>query len=260
VEIAGVVALVLFLAFLALAVVATARTVKAVRRTVSRGSAQARRVVEDNRLRARRYTLTGPAGELAQLRLDLRASIDSTFAALEDGRTEDPSLAEAASLFARLNDQARALDGELRLLEREPDRSRLAERLPGLADRTQRITHAADSLRWAAQDRARRFADDELTGLSRDIELEADALRHWKPVDPPPPGGRARRPEVAGTAEAPGPASGGSASGGPAAGGFAPDGPAAGPGKPPPGGGGGAGDDSGRGGGAGESAAGPGRA
>jgi hypothetical protein len=185
VDIAAVVAFVLFLALVTLAAVTGVRTVRRVRLTVSRGTAQARRVVEDNRLRARRYTLTGPAGDVAQLRLDLRASVDSTFAALEANRAADPALSEAAALFARLNDQARALDAELKLLEREPDRSRLAERLPALTERTRSVTRAADSLRWAAQDRARHFADDELTTLSRDIQIEADALRHWKPVNTP---------------------------------------------------------------------------
>lgn len=207
-EIGAVVAFVLFLAFVALATVATVRTVRRVRLTVSRGTAQARRVVEDNRLRARRYTLAGPAGRLAQLRLDLRASIDGTSAALDAGRAEDPSLSEAAVLFGRLNDQARALDSELKLLEREPDRTRLAERLPSLTERAHRITRAADSLRWAAQDRARHFADEELTALSRDVELEADALRHWRPAvaaDPgPEPAPRLR--ESPGPAAAPSPA------------------------------------------------------
>lgn len=181
-EIVGVIALVLFLGFVTLAVVSTVRGVRAVRRSVERGSAQARRIVEDNRLKARRLTMPGAAGELAKLRLDLRASIDSTFDALDSRRGEDASLAEAARLLAQLNDHARALDGELKLLEREPDKARLAERLPGLAERTRRITHAADSLRWATQDRARKFADDELDALGRDIEIEAGALRHWAPV------------------------------------------------------------------------------
>lgn len=187
-EIGAVLVLVLFLAFVVLAVVATVRTVRRVRLTVARSTAQARRVVEDSRLRARRYTVIGPAATLAQLRLDLRASIDGTFAALEAGRGEDPSLSEAVALFGRLNDQARALDSELKLLEREPDRTRLTERLPALTERAHRITRAADSLRWAAHDRARRFADDELTALSRDIELEADALRHWTPTAAADPG------------------------------------------------------------------------
>ena len=182
-ETAGIIALLFFLIFVTLATVATVRTVRAVKRQVAKGTAQARRVVEDNRIRARRYTMTGTAGELAKLRLELRTSIDSTTRALEEGRTTDASLSEAAALLARLDDHARVLDGELRLLEREPDRGRVAARLPDLTERTRRITHSADTLRWAAQDRARHFADDDLAALGRDIAIEAGALRHWE--DPP---------------------------------------------------------------------------
>ncbi|WP_329131914.1 hypothetical protein OG552_11555 [Streptomyces sp. NBC_01476] len=184
-ETAGVIVLVLFLVFLTLAVVATVRTVRAVKHGVRRSGAQARRVMEDGRLRARRYTVPGPARDVVRLRLELRTSIDSTYRALEASRGDDPSLTEAAALLDRLSEHAGALDAELKLLELEPDRGRLATRLPSLTDRAHRITHSADALRWAAQDRAHRFADDDLAALTRDIDLEAGALRHWAPVDPP---------------------------------------------------------------------------
>lgn len=180
-EIAGIVALVLVLAIVTLGAVATVRGVRAARRGVSRVSAQARRTIEDTQLKARRYTTTGPAGQLAQLRIDLRTAIDSTFRALD----HDPSLSEAAALLARLNDHARTLDRELALLEREPDRARLAALLPGLSTRTHRITHSADSLRWAAQDRAHQFASDDLAALGHQIDIESAALRHWEPSPPP---------------------------------------------------------------------------
>jgi hypothetical protein len=185
VDIVALVLLLLFLTFVTLGVVASVRTVRAVRRGVARGKAQARRALEDTQLKARRYTMPGVAGELAQLRLDLRTSIDSTFRALDDGRADDPSLSEAAGLLARLNDHARTLDGELKMLEREPDKTRIAQRLPHLTERTRRITHSADSLRWAAQDRARQFADDDLAALSHQIDIESSALRHWAPEPPP---------------------------------------------------------------------------
>lgn len=183
----GIIMLVFFLgfvAFMTLGAVVTVRVTRGVRRRVRNGSAQARRVMEESRLKARRYTVPGPAGELVRLRLELRAAIDSTFRALEAGRGEDASLAEAAALLGRLNEHAGALDGELKLLEQEPNRARIADRLPGLAERAHRITHSADALRWAAQDRARRFADDDLSALTRDVDLEAGALRHWAPADP----------------------------------------------------------------------------
>jgi len=66
----------------------------------------------------------------------------------------------------------------------------LAERQPDLRERTSRITQSADSLRWAARDRARRFADDDLDTLSAQIDVESGALRHWTKTEPtatPPP-------------------------------------------------------------------------
>jgi hypothetical protein len=99
--------------------------------------------------------------------------------ALHAGVTEDESLKESLGLFERLSAHGRELDGELRRLESEPDRRTLAERLPALRERTERITKSADSLRWAARDRAGRFAEDDLDTLSAQIDMEAGALRHW---------------------------------------------------------------------------------
>jgi hypothetical protein len=98
-------------------------------------------------------------------------------------------------LLTRLRSHAKQLDAELRLLEREPDRERLTARLPELEERTRRITHSADSLRWAAQDRARQFADDDLAALGRDIDVEAGALRHWTQAAPAPTPAAAPAPE-----------------------------------------------------------------
>lgn len=198
-ETAGAIALIVVLLFAALLAVATVRTVRAVKRSVVRGSATARRVVEDNRLRVRRYAVPGPHGEVARLRLDLRASIDSSYRALGGRPADDASLSEAASLLDRLNDHARALDAELAVLEREPDRARLAARLPDVERRIRGVTHSADALRWAAQDRARHFADDELAALHHDIAQEAAALRHWTPVEPVEPAEPAAPGEALGT-------------------------------------------------------------
>ncbi|MGW3724732.1 hypothetical protein, partial [Streptomyces sp. NPDC000851] len=109
---------------------------------------------------------------------------------LHAGAAEDESLKEALGLFQRLSAHGHELDDELRRLESEPDRATLAERLPTLRERTERITRSADSLRWAARDRAHRFADDDLDSLSTQIDVEAGALRHWTTSDtsatPPP--------------------------------------------------------------------------
>ncbi|MGQ4383426.1 hypothetical protein [Streptomyces sp. SAS_270] len=169
----------LFLLFVVLGAYATVKVVGAAKRGVDRTIAQARRTVEDTTLRAKTYAQPGPVGEIAQLRLKLRTSMRATQDALHVGAADDESLKESLGLFERLSVHGHELDDELKRLESEPDRGTLSERLPALRERTERITQSADSLRWAARDRARRFADDDLDSLSAQIDVEAGALRHW---------------------------------------------------------------------------------
>ncbi|WRZ92972.1 hypothetical protein OHB54_30355 [Streptomyces sp. NBC_01007] len=169
----------LFLLFVVFGAYATVKVIGAAKRGVDRTISQARRTVEDTTLRAKTFAQFGPQGELAQLRLSLRTSMRATQDALQASVAEDESLKESLSLFERLSAHGRELDAELKRLETEPDRGTLATRLPALRERTQRITQSADSLRWAARDRAHRFAGDDLDTLSAQIDVEAGALRHW---------------------------------------------------------------------------------
>ncbi|WP_328496407.1 hypothetical protein OHS59_29690 [Streptomyces sp. NBC_00414] len=180
----------IFVLFVALGVYATVKAVGAAKRGVDRTVAQARRTVEDHTLRAKTFAQPGAQGQLAQLRLSLRTSMRATQDALQAGVSEDESLKESLALFNRLSAHGHELDGELKRLEREPDRARLAERLPALRERTEQITKSADALRWAARDRAQRFGTDDLDSLSTQIGMEAGALRHWttEPSSAPPTG------------------------------------------------------------------------
>ncbi|TGN78211.1 hypothetical protein E5083_13590 [Streptomyces bauhiniae] len=170
---------VLFVLLVVLGTYATVKAVGAAKRSVDRTIAQGRRTVEDHTLRAKSLTRPGPAGEIAQLRLTLRTSMRATQDALYAGPAEDASLKESLGLFERLSVHGRELDVVLKHLESEPDRATLTARLPELRTRTERITASADSLRWAARDRASRFAEDDLDALSSQIDIEAGALRHW---------------------------------------------------------------------------------
>ncbi|MFH7594960.1 hypothetical protein WDV06_07590 [Streptomyces racemochromogenes] len=172
-------ALVVLFAFLGLGAWATVKAVGAAKRGVDRTITQARRTVEDTTLRARSLAQGGVPAALAQLRLDLRSSMRATQAALYQGVQADASLKESIALFERLSRHGHELDDELKRLEQEPDRKRIAERLPDLRERTAKITESADSLRWAARDRARQFADEDLEALSAQIEVESSALRDW---------------------------------------------------------------------------------
>ncbi|MFD8392826.1 hypothetical protein ACFV2N_27420 [Streptomyces sp. NPDC059680] len=172
----------LFLLFIGLGAYATVKAVGAAKRGVDRTIEQARRTVEDHTLRAKSFVQAGPAAEIAQLRLALRTSMRATRDALRASAAEDESLKESLGLFERLSAHGHELDADLRRLESEPDRAELRSRLPELRSRTERITKSADSLRWAVRDRARRFGDDDLGALSDQIDIEADALRHWTPA------------------------------------------------------------------------------
>ncbi|MFG2096425.1 hypothetical protein [Streptomyces sp. NPDC048612] len=173
----------LFVLFVLAGVFVTVKAVQAAKRGVDRTVAHARRTVEDTTLRARQIAQPGVVGELAQLRLSLRTSMRSTQEVLYGGSPDDASLSEAIGLFERLSAHGHELDDELKRLEREPDRATIATRLPDLRERLERITHSAESLRWAARDRARKFADDDLASLSDQIDVESGALRHWTRVD-----------------------------------------------------------------------------
>nr|WP_223188298.1 hypothetical protein [Streptomyces sp. TRM68416] len=175
----------LFVLFLVLGAYVTVKVVGAAKRGVDRTLTQARRTVEDHTLRAKSFAQPGAQGELAQLRLKLRTSMRATQDALHAGVAEDESLKESIGLFERLSVHGHELDGELKRLEAEPDRAALAERLPGLRERTEQVVRSADALRWAARDRARRFADDDLDSLRAQIDMEAGALRHWTTEEPP---------------------------------------------------------------------------
>jgi hypothetical protein len=191
----------LFVAFVTLGVFVGVKAVKAAKRGVDRTIDQARRTVEDTTLRARSIGQMGVAGELAQLRVRLRTSMRATQDALEVGAAEDASLSESVGLFQRLSVHGHELDEDLKQLERDPDRARVSERLAALRERTERITRSADSLRWAARDRARRFAEDDLSSLSAQIDVESGALRHWSAVDEP---GTAERPDERGAEQSDG--------------------------------------------------------
>ncbi|MGA5097889.1 hypothetical protein ACPCAC_11055 [Streptomyces lavendulocolor] len=209
----------LFVAFVALGVFVTVKAVKAAKRGVDRTITQARRTVEDTTLRAKTYGTGGVTAELAQLRLSLRTSMRATQDALEAGAAEDASLQESLQLFRRLSAHGHELDADLKRLERDPDRAGVAAQLEELRERTQRIIHSAESLRWAARDRARKFADDDLASLNAQIDVEAGALRHWTVSEqeglswPTEPAGTAPDPAVSATRSAEEPDAGRGASG-----------------------------------------------
>ncbi|MGW8376161.1 hypothetical protein [Streptomyces sp. ODS28] len=196
-EAIAVIALLIVL-FVAAGVFVTVKAVRALQRGVERTGTQVRRSVEDTTLRAKSYQ-PGPVGEVARTRLELRSSIDNTRRALEAGVASDPSLREALGLLDRLHDHARHLDRELgTLMDREPDKARIAQRLPEAREQVAGIKESADSLRHAAQDRSRQYDQEGLESLRRQIEIESGALRHWESVRDSGSGAGASEPQSSG--------------------------------------------------------------
>ncbi|MQY15645.1 hypothetical protein SRB5_58330 [Streptomyces sp. RB5] len=169
----------MFVVFVVLGALAVVKTTRAVKRGVERTVADTRRSVTEASLKVRSAAQPGALGEIASLRLGLRTSIDSARTALTGAAPGDPAVQESLRLLDQLHAYGRALDSELRQLEREPDKARVAERMTDARQRTERIRHSADSLRWAVQDRTRHAQADGLDELQAQIDLEAGALRHW---------------------------------------------------------------------------------
>ncbi|MER5639225.1 hypothetical protein ABT095_19970 [Kitasatospora sp. NPDC002227] len=171
---------------LTLLLVAGVKAAKAVAAKVDQAEANARRTVENVALKAKSFAKPGAQGQLAAVRLALRDTLDSTRKVLQAGLPQDSQLADSLQLLARLDAHAAELDRELRMLEHESDTARVGAKLPELRERADRITHAAESMRWAAQDRLHRLAEDELSRLAEECEQEAGALRHWDTPAPAP--------------------------------------------------------------------------
>ncbi|MGP4111014.1 hypothetical protein ACTWP5_08885 [Streptomyces sp. 4N509B] len=158
---------------------AVLRTAERTRRRVDR----ARHTVSEATLAARAVQ-PGVVGEVARVRRALRSSLAASQDTLLVGAQHDPALREALTLLDQLRGHAGQLDAELAALTvGTPDRARVAERLPELRERADRIRRSAESLRSAAQDRARHDGQAQaLDALHQQIAIEAEALRHWTPA------------------------------------------------------------------------------
>ena len=172
----------LLVLFLGTVVGVAALAVVKTKRAVAKAAPQARRAVEDVGIKARSLTRGGVQGRVSALRAEVRGALAASRRVLETGAVEDAQLVDAMALLGRLEGHAAVLDAELRLLEQEPELGRVEARFAVAKERGERIVHLASSLRWAAQDRLHRFADEDLVRLGEECEAEAGALRHSTPV------------------------------------------------------------------------------
>ncbi len=131
-------------------------------------------------LRARAHGV-GPAAEVARLRREMERSVGGARRALAAAQAVQAPVGDVRSLLARLELAARAVDAELRVLESQPERARLAAGLEGARVRAGLVTTSAaelvDGLLHASGHR-----DDELSLLHAACTLEAEALRASRPA------------------------------------------------------------------------------
>jgi hypothetical protein len=146
------------------------------------------------RLAARAYGV-GPVSEVARLRREMGRSLAGARRALAAARAVHSPVGDAPSLLARLELAATSVDAELQMLEAQPDRLRIAARLPGPRSRAEAIrssaAHLVEGLLAAAS-----HDGDELSLLQAACAVEAEALRSSaRPSLPPhqvPAGGVTR--------------------------------------------------------------------
>jgi hypothetical protein len=157
------------LAFASCAVVGlTLRVTRGVRRRVD--------VVRRRAGLAARAHGRGPAGEVARLRWDLDRGVTAARKALAVAQAIDAPVGDVPSLVARLEMAAHGVDGELRLLETQPDPARVMAGLDGPRGRAVALTDAASRLVAALLDAAGSGVLD-VPLLHAECEMEAEALR-----------------------------------------------------------------------------------
>jgi hypothetical protein len=146
-----------------------------VRRAVRAARREVRRLGDRARLTARAYGV-GPAAEVARLRREMGRSLEGAGRALAAARAVQSPVGDVPSLLARLELAARAVDGELSVLEAQHDGTRIAAQLAGPRSHAEVINSSAaqlvDGLLQAAGHDV-----EELSLLQTACAIEADALR-----------------------------------------------------------------------------------
>jgi hypothetical protein len=174
-----------FLAVLASLAVSSLCFFVLVRRAVRAARRRIRRLTDRVRLAARAHGV-GPGAEVAWQRREMERSLDGARRALAAAREVNSPVGDVPSLLARLELAARAVDGELKVLEAQSDAARIARQLAGPGSRAEVISSSAaalvDGLLQAAA-----YDAEELALLQTACAIEADALRA---VGPPRPGAR----------------------------------------------------------------------
>jgi hypothetical protein len=163
------------LAVLAVLAFTSCVTVMLVVRAVQAVRRRARELGERIGVTARAYA-GGPAAEVARLRRELDRSVAGARRALHAARAVDAPVGDVPALLVRLELAARAVDGELRMLDGQRDPARVSAQLAGPRSRAQAVIESAAALVDGLLAAAGHSADD-LAVLQAECAIEADALR-----------------------------------------------------------------------------------
>lgn len=164
------------LAVFLILVIASITTVLLVARAIYR-RVRSSRAVADTALRARAGFSHGPRRRVLALRVRLAETLDSGRAAIELAAERDGAAhSELPRLFRRVQEEAAALDLQLRLLESETDPGVLAVELPAAAGRVDQVVGLVRRLRSAVASALAGSTDDTLAELQSELEREVAAL------------------------------------------------------------------------------------
>ncbi len=119
----------------------------------------------------------GPGRELAALRLSLEQATDYTAKSVALAQQAGRPVGDLPALTRRLLGVRSALDGELALLEREPDPARLRTVLPAARARTEEVTAAATRIRNALGQVEAADTGADMDALTADVSTEVNALQ-----------------------------------------------------------------------------------
>lgn len=119
----------------------------------------------------------GPGRELATLRLSLEQATDYTARSVALAQQAGRPVGDLPALTRRLLGVRSALDGELALLEREPDPARLRTVLPAARARTEEVTAAATRIRNTLGQVEAADTGAEMAALTDDVATEVNALQ-----------------------------------------------------------------------------------
>ncbi|MEJ3406065.1 hypothetical protein WDJ51_15125 [Rathayibacter sp. YIM 133350] len=127
-------------------------------------------------LRNRARFSWGPQRRVLSLRLRLRECLESGRAAIDVAVRSDGRRGELPRLFRRIENEALALDAQLRLMESETDAAELAAELPAAALRVDKVADMVHRVRASVASGLVDPSDEALATLRADVDREVAAL------------------------------------------------------------------------------------